>query len=186
MSNGFDGTEALTYHERWRVYSVLDGFWSEQCIDIDGEGYFPSDDRHFTAKIIRTDQGLAVRLSGHVPEDVIDCVAEVRNVVERELNIRSVRLPKVALEHLEKHGTIWGDIDWEGEPKMDPADVVHPPNVDDAMKYQMADDEHLGSCDPYDGVDETQMGCADEIAQELEPPDAAHLAGYQVAERDMK
>ena len=177
MTNGFDGTEALTYYQpNNKVCSVVDGFWSEQCIDIDGEGYFPYDDRHFTAKIIRTDEGLAVRLSGHVPEDVLDCVAEVRNVVERDLNIRSVRLPKVALEHLEKHGTIWGDIDWEGEPKMDPADVEIPPNVDDAIKRQMADSE----------IDDTQLGCADEIAQELDPPDAAHLAGYQVAERYMK
>lgn len=177
MNQTFDGTEALTYrcepdagvinesaipfeclaevrNMMWGI-SPAD-LWSEQCIDIDGEGYFPYESSHFTAKVIRTDQGLAVRLLGHVPQDIIDCIAEVRNVMEHELNIRSVRLPKVAHEHFEKHGTYWGDIDWEGEPNMDPADVEHPPNVDDAMRYQMADDEvstdnHLAGEAPYPG-----------------------------------
>ena len=34
-------------------------------------------------------------------------------------------------------------------------------------KSEFIDDEHLGSCDPYDGIDETQMGCAGEIAEAL-------------------
>ena len=114
----FDGTEALTYTP-------------ERCapsVEFSTDG--------FRVKIGMMDNERVVSFSGNPPYDVVDCIAEVRNVREDIMN--------------EKVAAMLCDDD----PYM--------------RKSEFIDDEHLGSCDPYDGIDETQMGCAEEIAQALQ------------------
>lgn len=57
MLQSFDGTEELTYTPLWK--QGLDSFKAEE---------------------IQTDAGPAVRFTGNPPYDVVDCLAEVRNV----------------------------------------------------------------------------------------------------------
>ena len=125
MTNGFDGTEELTYAAR-RGKDVPLYLLTPQCINIDGMSLNPELQRGFGVEYLMTDKGPAVGFIGPPPDDVIDCIAEVRNVKEDIMNA------KVAASL-----------------------------CDD-------DPEMLGSCDPYDGVDETLMGCAGEIAEALQ------------------
>ena len=69
MSNGFDGTEELTYTPLWK------------------QGH-----ESFKAEEIQTDAGPAVRFTGNPPMEVMDCLAEVRNVRDRMLRAKEAQV----------------------------------------------------------------------------------------------